>query len=520
MEKSIQDILSSIDDAINNFQKVVPGIQKTMFDELQNITRGFDIKDGKLLNNLKNLKLLGTLQNKLESIIVSPEYKKAVENFVSSYDEVANLNMSYFSLFNKDLKPKNTLPIIKRLAIEATINDLVGQGMSANVVQPVKSLLVENIVTGGSMSDLQTQLSNYLLNNNTGEGALQRYTKQITTDAINQYNAQYQETIAQDLQFSWGQYVGSNITTSREFCIHLTKKRWVNKSELPTIIEGHIDGYDCKLSKTTGLPLGMIPDTTEANFKVRRGGYNCGHQFFWVPDSSVPDGIKKKFVLGPIDPFTGKINNNKTGVKVSDAFKNIDPLVKKSVENALSIINSVHDDGVLKKIPVEAIDSMVTMGAFSRSQFTNAPVKIEISTKGTSQEMTFAHELGHYLDLFATGKTQTSYTSEKLNNDEMSSIMAAIKSTDTIKKIVDKSNEALPFDALDYLEYLLRPREMWARAYAQYIAVKSQDSLMIKQLEILQNDVIFKTVQTQWNDNEFKSIIQEIDKYFSDKNWI
>lgn len=295
MEQSIKDILNAIDLSIERFQDAIPGIQQQTFDELQPILKELQVKNGKLLNNLDNLKLIGQIKNKLERIIISAEYKDKVKDFVNSFSEISNLNNSYFSQFNKKYKPKNTLPIIKQLAVESTINDLVGQGLSSNIIAPIQKILLQNITTGGSYANFQEVLRNHILTNETGEGNLQRYTKQITTDAINQYNAQYNETVAQDLQFNWGRYVGSNITTTREFCTLLTEKQWVHKSELPEIIKGHIDGTDCKLSKTTGLPLGMIPDTNADNFKVRRGGYNCGHQFFWVPDSSVPQKILNQF---------------------------------------------------------------------------------------------------------------------------------------------------------------------------------------------------------------------------------
>lgn len=294
MEDSLKKILSTIDDAIANFQNAIPGIQKIVFDELQPLIKQFDIKDGKLLNNVKNLKLIGNLQNKLQKIIINADYQKSVNDFVESFNLISSLQQDYFKQFNQKFKPKNTLPIIKELAIEATINDLVGQGLSSNIIDPIKQLLNQNITTGGDYTQFQDLLRNHILSDDSGEGSLERYTKQITTDAINQYNAQYHDAIAQDLNFNWGSYVGSNIKTSREFCILLTKKQWVKREELPEILKGHIDGHDCKLSKTTGLPLGMIPDTNVDNFKVLRGGYNCGHQFFWVPDSSVPDFIINK----------------------------------------------------------------------------------------------------------------------------------------------------------------------------------------------------------------------------------
>lgn len=295
MEQSIQAILSTIDEAISSFQNAIPNIQKLVYDELQPLVKQLQIKNGKLLNNLDNLKLIGTLQNKLEKIIISAEYKSYVQKFVDSFSAVSSLNNDYFAQFNKKYKPKNTLPIIKQLAIESTINDLVGQGLNSNVIAPIQKILQQNITTGGSYADFQNVLQNHILSNKNGEGNLQRYTKQITTDAINQYNAQYGETIAQDLQFNWGRYVGSELTTSREFCIFLREKKYFHKSELPEILKGNIDGHSCKLSKTTGLPLGMIPDTNPDNFKIRRGGYTCGDQVFWVPDSAVPVDVLKKF---------------------------------------------------------------------------------------------------------------------------------------------------------------------------------------------------------------------------------
>lgn len=295
MEQSVKAILSTIDEAISKFQGAIPGIQKLVFEELQPLLKELQVKNGKLLNNVENLKLIGSLKNKLEKIIINAEYKQSVNGFIDSFTNVSNLNNEYFAQFNNKFKPKKTLAIIKDLTVEATINDLVGQGLSSNIIAPIQKILQQNITTGGSYAEFQEVLRNHILTNDTGEGTLQRYTKQITTDAINQYNAQYGEIVAQDLQFNWGRYIGSNITTTRQFCTLLVEKEWVHKSELPAIIKGEIDGEQCKLSKTTGLPLGMIPDTNADNFKVRRGGYNCGHQFFWVPDSSVPKELLSKF---------------------------------------------------------------------------------------------------------------------------------------------------------------------------------------------------------------------------------
>ena len=296
MEQSIKDILKTIDDAINNFQNNVPAVQKKMLTELLPLIKELEVSRGSILNNVNNLKLLGKIQNKLDELLINKSYKSDVQAFIDSYTQISKLNIEYFSQFNKKYKPAKTLPIIKELAIQQTINDLMGDGFKSGVTGQVRNILQQNITTGGSYAQFQEQLSDFVLGTKEREGVLQRYTKQITTDAINQYNAQYHDAIAQDLQFNWGRYVGSNLLTSREFCQKLTKKEWIHKSELDSIIKGFIDGDELKLSKSTKLPLGMIPGTNSGNFKVRRGGYNCGHQFFWVPDSAVPDEVKSRLL--------------------------------------------------------------------------------------------------------------------------------------------------------------------------------------------------------------------------------
>lgn len=294
MERSIKEILSLIDDSIAGFQDVIPGIQKKVFEELQPLIKKLEVKDGKILNRVNNLKLLGELKNKLQKIILSKEYKNAVSSFIDSFNALGELQNSYFSQFNKKFTPSKTLPIIKELAVESTITDLVGQGMNVNISGAIEEILRQGITTGGSYANFQEQLRSHILGSDEVDGSMVRYTKQITTDAIHQYNAQYHDAIAQDLNFNWGRYVGSNITTTREFCTLLTEKQWVKRSDLPEVIKGNINGQRCKLSKTTGLPLGMIPGTNVDNFKILRGGYNCGHQFFWVPDNVVPDNVKRK----------------------------------------------------------------------------------------------------------------------------------------------------------------------------------------------------------------------------------
>lgn len=295
-DKTIKALIKHMEDSIESFQKGVPGIQKGVLDSLVSQLKGLQTQDGKILNSVQNLKLINGIKNKLERLIISEGYKDNVKQYIDAFDTVASLQQQYFAEFNFKFKPTKTIPYIKEMAIDSTLNDLLGQGLQSNVVERLHSILQDNVTSGGSYVSLNDQLRSTIVGGDDTEGLLQRYSKTITTDAINQYSAQYHEALAMDLSLNWGRYVGSNLTTTREFCDRLTAKEWVHKSELPMIIEGVIDGHKCKLSKSTGLPLGMIPGTNADNFKIRRGGYNCGHQFFWVPDVTVPEDVRRRFI--------------------------------------------------------------------------------------------------------------------------------------------------------------------------------------------------------------------------------
>jgi len=136
----------------------------------------------------------------------------------------------------------------------------------------------------------------FLLSDKGGSGALERYTKQITTDALNQFSAQYSATVASGMAFQWYMYVGSNRVTTRPFCRALEEKKYVHVSELKDIVKGHIDNTNIPINENTGVWAGGIPNTNINNFQINRGGYNCNHQLLPVDEITVPLNIRNKFV--------------------------------------------------------------------------------------------------------------------------------------------------------------------------------------------------------------------------------
>lgn len=290
IEKIITEITDLMDQAIEDFNNGVDSSQEKLFNKLETILKNeIEIKGSVIRPSVKNYKLIGKLRQEIINSILNKEYIDHLRKFIDAHDVIAGLIETYFRTMIEDYSPRMN-DVVRKNLIETTINSLSEVGIGINIADPIRDILTTNITVGGNYSDLTKQLRDSLLTNEFGDGALVKYTKQITTDAINQYSAQYMQSIASDLEFEWFQYVGSNITTTRAFCNHLTEKRYVHISELPEILKGVIDGEKIPLNKQ-GIPYGMIEGTNETNFKIYRGGYNCRHQLYPISEVLVPANI-------------------------------------------------------------------------------------------------------------------------------------------------------------------------------------------------------------------------------------
>ncbi|HZG00742.1 MAG TPA: hypothetical protein VEY71_07055 [Chitinophagales bacterium] len=293
-EQLAKGIVDAIDEAIRSFASGVPGDQQRMVRELELLLKDLDTHpNGGIKNTVANLKLIGRMKAKLEAIVLSDAYVNRVSEFAETFNAITKLHNGYFKALEATYKPFALLEEIKKQSITSTVESLTEAGIAANVTEAIQELLRRNITTGGTYEQLLKQLRDTVLTNDKGPGLLERYTRQVTTDALNQYSAQYNQAVSDDLGFEWYMYTGSNIETTREFCFHLTKKKYIHKSELAEIIKGNIDGHRCLINKKTKLPRGMIDGTNVHNFKIYRGGWQCGHQLMPVPAFVVPLHIRQ-----------------------------------------------------------------------------------------------------------------------------------------------------------------------------------------------------------------------------------
>lgn len=294
----IQKINDTVEGAASTFNGKIPALQQRVLDEIVLILKDLDTKGDQISATVKNVRLIGDINRKLQRIIFDEGYSKNVTEFLKTYNQIANLQNQYFSNIVDKFKPSKVLQAIKEQSIQFTLDGLTEAGLTANVIDPIKGILQKSITTGGSYKELTESLRTNLTNTDTGDGMMSRYLKTYTTTSVSQYSRNYSQTVAEGLSFRWYRYVGSNIETTRCFCLAMTKKEFFHKSEIPDILAGRFEEFreqECSINSTSGLPDGMIRGTNASNFITYAGGWNCQHSIFPVPDSFVPKELREKF---------------------------------------------------------------------------------------------------------------------------------------------------------------------------------------------------------------------------------
>ena len=294
---SINDIIKTIDEANEQFASRLSSTEKRLLNEVLNLAKELSMSNGRINSSVENLKLISKIRTKLNQVVLNKEYMRGVREVSNSFTSIYQAQMQSPLIPQKGLSnsAKTKFELVKELALDNTISGLTQAGIEANVTDKISGIITRSITSGGMYADLVTEMTDLLRTDENSVGALTRYAKTFVSTALSQYAGQNNKLLTDDLDIEWFQYVGSNIETTREFCEHLTEKRFVHKSEIPDIVSGLIDGHQCELNQRTGLPKGMIDGTNADNFQINTGGWGCRHQLSPTGKASVPKALRDRF---------------------------------------------------------------------------------------------------------------------------------------------------------------------------------------------------------------------------------
>jgi hypothetical protein len=247
------------------------------------------------------------------------------------------------------------------------------------------------------------------------------------------------------------------------------------------------------------------------------------------------------------------------------------------IHDAAEAIDKVHGDGVLPEIWVKHVQISGALGDFLREHVPKVksrvirdidgnlvkPPRIRIHTKGDHKGLTTAHEIGHALDYFGITKTSQNYikttgrqlispiTGSRHATPEatllsrkpppvLTGLMKAIDKSPSVARLQDMRRNPGKYTVTTtneddwgafsvsyevdrkFIKYLDRPVEKFARAYSQYIVVRSKHPTLMAELRVQQERGKKGriTYPKHWEDAEFEPIAAEFDKAFAELGWM
>lgn len=185
--------------------------------------------------------------------------------------------------------------------------------------------------------------------------------------------------------------------------------------------------------------------------------------------------------------------------------------IVQTMKDAIAIIDSVHGDGDLPNLPVKAGKLQYGMGAYYKmTPATSKPVEIKLNTDYEMPTSALIHEVGHFLDFAAIQKVAAK--DQRITNllDRFSQV---VNNTQAIQSIDALRNT--PGTDRRYLGYLRMKEEVWARAYTQYVAARSDNALLKNELSVMQA----WPNHMHWEDADFESVANVIDELFAALGW-
>lgn len=219
-----------------------------------------------------------------------------------------------------------------------------------------------------------------------------------------------------------------------------------------------------------------------------------------------------KAALAAASPAPKPATFGPAGAAISPKLQ-IPPRAGKHLARILGLIDSLHGDGPLVDLPV-IFDTRTNRGGAFYHSFAGKPVKINISRARAyataDQEFAFAHELGHYLDFtgIGGGRYATSSTSPLTT---MHRFLETARKSKAIQAIEKRPRSA-------YRNYLLEPWEIWARAYSQYISVRTGDPSLLSGLNRWRSYDNLPGL-AHWTDEDFEPIMRAIDDLLEELGW-
>ncbi len=278
LSAKVDTIVTTFDDA---FTGQVTQTQTALFEQMQLLLNRLELSpDGTIIQNQANRKLLAQVDTYYNKAFNQSGYYEALGQSVNSIGAITGANSQYFNFILDTFTPSaQYITNLQKQTIGELQSLLANEGLEAMMKQPILNILNQNINSGASFTDLLKQVREFTLGTDKLQGQLMRYSRQITTDSLFNFNRALQEAVSQNVGLNYYFYSGGRDKDSRPFCIDRVSK-YYHKREVEEWASLEWEG------KRRG--------TTASSIFIYAGGYSCKHTIIAVSEITVPKSVIKR----------------------------------------------------------------------------------------------------------------------------------------------------------------------------------------------------------------------------------
>lgn len=189
------------------------------------------------------------------------------------------------------------------------------------------------------------------------------------------------------------------------------------------------------------------------------------------------------------------------------------------LRRVLKAVDAVHSPRNLK--PVQVTLLRTTQGAHFFAYADTGPYEIEMNSAGTHPELSLLHEVAHFLEWQAIPKGVLG--PRNFGDDSLFSRWLFVVSRTLTVQRLSALRDQQPEASTSFQEaaYALRPVELWARAYSQYVAREADVSVLYQQIAA-ENRAAAGTIVDgiYWPWDEFAPVQEAMQALFRHLEWL
>lgn len=258
--------------------KRAPSVEKAVLDNLFKIIDNLDTKGGIFVGAALSSGQLLEMQDGINRALRSSGYLTDAGIFIQDLGKLTINSTMILEDQGFDFQKVGLSDLEKKWKM-LTEESLLNSGIRSEFKTPILKILNESISYGNSINESKSLLTEFVKGGNDKTGKLKSYLTVTSRDAIGQMQGQQMQSVANAVGYAGITYTGGLLKDSRGQCYHWVHdlKGFIPKEDVKEQIELAYRNQRLKLIEDGHKWGGMMLNTDENNFLVKRGGYGCIH---------------------------------------------------------------------------------------------------------------------------------------------------------------------------------------------------------------------------------------------------